>query len=288
MNLGVTFNPCMVAVPLYIIAFVGYIVNYNNKINIEEGKQEFISKDFIRIVIFSIISLILVINSRITYGIILGLVYLVLTTIKIIQDVDNHIRKLILIWGTIGIFGFIFLIMLLMGPHYRLDRLIASFNPEIDPNGSGYIGMLQKEILENANLIGEANTEVISSDKYLVIEESNYTFIYLLGKAGVLIAGILVLTIVLTSLKMILNSKIVKDKYGKFLIIGLSTLYIIQSVVSVLMNINLGIKTDVKLPFVTYGGIYFIVNILGVAIILSVYRRKDITLYDDINIEKQV
>lgn len=72
------------------------------------------------------------------------------------------------------------------------------------------------------------------------------------------------------------------------LIIGLGMLYIFQSVASVLMNINLGIQTGVNLPFVGYGGVHFVVNMLSIGLILSIYRRKDINLYDKINLEENV
>ena len=46
------------------------------------------------------------------------------------------------------------------------------------------------------------------------------------------------------------------------------------------MNLNLGIQTNVSLPFVTYGGGYFIESILTIAVIFSIYRRKDIYQYE--------
>ena len=65
------------------------------------------------------------------------------------------------------------------------------------------------------------------------------------------------------------------------MIIGLSLLFILQSFATVLMNINMGIQSNVNLPFVTYGGVYFIVNIVNMAIILSVYRRKDVFMFEN-------
>ena len=47
------------------------------------------------------------------------------------------------------------------------------------------------------------------------------------------------------------------------------------------MNINMGVQTNVNIPFITYGGIFFIVNILSIALILSIYRRKDINEYEE-------
>lgn len=175
--------------------------------------------------------------------------------------------------------GLLLILMLVKSP-YRFERIISSFNPEVDPESSGYVGMLQKEILENAKIIGEADTMPISNSQSIINVESNYTFIYLLGKTGILVAGLLVCTIILASVKLIINAKNIKEQYGKFLIIGLSSLYILQSFATILMNVNMGVQTNVNLPFVTYGGIYFIVSILSMAIIFSVYRRKDIYQYE--------
>ena len=90
----------------------------------------------------------------------------------------------------------------------------------------------------------------------------------------------MIFTIILTSIKLIINAKNVKEQYGKFLIVGLSTLYILQSFATIIMNINISIQTNVDLPFHTYQGIYFIVSILTIAVIFSIYRRKDIYQYE--------
>lgn len=285
-----TIFPPMVALPLYVIAFVGYIINYDkdNIFKVIIFNEAFsINKNFIKILICSLISLFLMLYfPSITNGAILGISYLVISTIKIVQDRKKRVKNLITLYGILLLLGGFIFVTLMMGSPFRFERIITSFNPEADPGGSGYIGMLQKEVLENAKIIGEADTRVISSDEYIVSIESNYTFIYLLGKTGLLVAGLLVLTIVLTSIKLILNARNIKEQYGRYLIIGLSTLYILQSFATILMNVNMGIQTNVNLPFVTYGGVYFIVNILTIAIILSVYRRKDINLYEE-RVEKK-
>ena len=168
---------------------------------------------------------------------------------------------------------------------FRMQRLVLSFNPELDPQGSGYTGMLQKEILENSKPIGEADTNIITTDDYIISKESNFTFIYLVGKIGIIGASILVLVIIFTSIKLIINAKIIKNMYGKILIIGLSSLYILQSVWNILMNINLGIQQNINLPFVSSGGQFFVINCLCMALILSVYRRKDINLDENYECE---
>lgn len=279
---NVTFFPPAVALPLYLISFIGNIISFdkNKKFKANILGINF-NKDFFKILMFSIISLILMLNIPSTENaLILGIAYLIILTIKIMQDKEGRIIKLVSLYGIISIFSIVVICTLIASP-FRLQRIISSFNPESDPEGAGYTGMLQKEILENAKLIGEAETEIMSDEQNIINSESHFTFIFLIGKTGLLIAGILLLVIILTSIKLIINSRIIKEEYGKFLIIGISTLYILQSLATVLMNVNLGIQANVDLPFVTYGGVYLIVNLLSIALILSIYRRKDINEYDE-------
>ena len=42
------------------------------------------------------------------------------------------------------------------------------------------------------------------------------------------------------------------------------------------MNLNLGIESNFNIPFVSYGATNLIINMMSLALILSVYRRKDI------------
>ena len=274
---GISVNICTISIPMFIIAFVGYIVDYdkNNvkKIKILE-KELSIKKDLVKIIVtcISAVMLIVVIPSLVN-AIVLSFIYLVLFIAKIIQDRKNALKKCIILFGTITICVAFFLVLI---PEYRLERIIFSYKPELDPQGFGYTGMLQKEIMENAKLFGEAETDELLKAESIISKESQFTFIYLIGKIGMALSSLLVLIIILTSIKLILNAKHIKEQYGKFLIIGISSLYIFQSIVSILMNLNLAPLANVNLPFVTYGGVFFIVNIVTMAIVLSIYRRKNI------------
>ena len=269
--------------PLYLISFIGFIVNYNkdNNFNINILNRELkINKDFIKIAILSILSLFFMITvPTLANATILAVSYIIILTTKFIQE--NNIKKLIIMYGSIFIISALAIICIMASPH-SFKRILVSFNPELDPTGSGWVGMLQKEVLDNTKFIGEAETEILSDkDNYVINTESEYTFIYLLGKTGILVTSVLVLTIILMSIKLIINAKNINEKYGKFLIIGLSTLFILQSFANVLMNVNMWIQSNVNLPFISYGGVSFIINTINIAIILSVYKRKDIYQYEE-------
>lgn len=272
-----------ITLPLYLISFIGFIVNYNkdNNFNINILNRELkINKDFIKIAILSILSLFFMITvPSLANATILAVSYTIILTTKFIQE--NNIKKLIIMYGSIFIISALAIICIMASPH-SFKRILVSFNPELDPTGSGWVGMLQKEVLDNTKFIGEAETEILSDkDNYVINTESEYTFIYLLGKTGILVTSVLVLTIILMSIKLIINAKNINEKYGKFLIIGLSTLFILQSFANVLMNVNMWIQSNVNLPFISYGGVSFIINTINIAIILSVYKRKDIYQYEE-------
>lgn len=290
---NITIMSSSIAVPLYIIAFIGIILDYNNKVKIisKENNKITINTEFIKIILITIISIILIIEiNTLTNAIILAAIYTIIATVNILQTSKNKWKKIAIMYAAIIILPII-LITLIYGESplsfttsaFRINRILASFNPETDPQGAGYTGMLQKQIIENAKIIGEADTEIISNGENIISSDTNYTFIYLLGKTGILASSILLLTIILTSIKLIKNAKNIKETYGKYIIIGLGSLYIIQSIASVLMNINLGIQSNINIPFVSYGGAYFIINVANIAIILSIYRRKDINLKEEKN-----
>ena len=279
---AMSLRPCTIVIPMYIIAFVGFIMNYNNEnkisLNIIE-KTIIIQKDLLKIVTLSIISLILIGKVPSTANaIILGIIYLIITTIQILRNKEKSKNRIKLIYGIVSVCVIIVSIIKVLSEPYTVARWKNYLNPEDDQTCDGYEGMLQREILENANLIGEADTEIINDNKNIINSRNNNTFIYLLGKVGILISSTLIITIILTSIRLIRNAKNIKEIYGKYLIIGLSSLYIIQSIVNILTNLNLGIKTDIDLPFVSYGGQYFIINLVSMSIILSIYRRKNIIL----------
>lgn len=278
---GFTFNTATVAVPLFIISFVGFLTSFNknNKRDINIlGLNVTIYKDLVKIIAFSIFSLLLIMTiPSMVKGMILGIIYLIIATMYIVKTSEKKVSTLIKIYGTMGILVIVAMLYIGIEP-YHFERVVISFHPELEPQGAGYEGMLQKEVLQNATLMGEADTEIINSDQFRISTESNFTFIYLIGKAGILPASILVIAIILIAIKIIMNSKLIKDMYGKAIIIGLGILYILQSIMSVLMNINLGILSNINLPFVSYGREFFVVNAISIAFILSIYRRKDINL----------
>lgn len=64
----------------------------------------------------------------------------------------------------------------------------------------------------------------------------------------------------------------------------MSSMFILQSIFNILMNLNLIIEANFNLPFFSYGRLNLIANMMCLTLVLAIYRRKDILI--DINDEK--
>ena len=277
----ILFVPTVVSMPLYIIAFVGFI----NDLNKENKLQNIISKyvnikinvNLLKIIVLSIFSLMLfmLIPSMASAGV-LGLTYMILATVKIVQVKENITKNIIKLWGSVILIGIIFFTFILGVSPFKWNRVQVAINPESDPEGGGWIAINRKEIIESAKVFGEAENK---SDAINLFDEgTDSAFIALLAHYGWAVSIAVVLIIVAFSIKLILNAITIKDNYGKFLIIGISSMFILQSIFNILINLNLWIDFSLNLPFVSYGGANLIINIISLALILSIYRRKDIII----------
>ena len=288
---SISFPIATLVLPLYLILFIGFITKNKNenfmKIHLE-SKEYKINKSLIKVIILTIISLLLMLLIRsFTNMIILMASYIIVSTIKNIKDKENSKKKLVFMYGTIITLTILSITYIFLQHSYRWERISSFINSENDSSGSGYVQMLEKETLQKAKLFGEIDNLSVPINDSILNFESNYTFIYLIGKCGLLVAGIITITTILISVRLIVNAKKIKEQYGKLLIVGLSSLFILQSFATILMNLSIGIQADVNLPFVTYGSAYFIVNIISIAIILSIYRRKDINIISTNDDNKQ-
>lgn len=139
----------------------------------------------------------------------------------------------------------------------------------------GWLGVNREMIINSANSLGEA--EDMSNALNLFDEGSNFAIISVLAHYGWVVSSIMILAVILLCVKLIVNSVKIKERYGKFIIIGISSMFILQSLFNILMNFNLWFELDFNIPFISYGGPNLIINIMCLALILSVYRKKDIS-----------
>lgn len=198
------------------------------------GKLVNINKDFLKIFVFSSISLFSIgLLGKVTIFILLITTYFILIVTYLInkkESIKNIIVFLLIffiIYSTIAVLDF--------------NENISSFESRIakvfninnlDPNGDGFLNNQLKNTIEKSNWFSELEDK----DTYFGLYDGGditalSTIIVYYGK---FFAGIIILSIILLSLKLIYNVKQIKDVYGKLIVTGLTSIILLQAFINIL------------------------------------------------------
>jgi cell division protein FtsW len=174
--------------------------------------------------------------------------------------------------GKIGLcLGILALLMTVVEP-YRMARLTGFLHPGSEAAGAGFQAAQAKIALGSGGLFGvgigngvqkafylpEAHTDMISA----VIGEE-------LGMAGILgVVGLFAL-LGYAGLRVAQQAK---DRYGKLLVAGLTSLILAQATINLFAVMGLAPLTGVPLPFVSYGNSSLLTTLFAVGLILNVAR----------------
>jgi cell division protein FtsW len=179
-----------------------------------------------------------------------------------------RVKDLALVGLALAFFG---LLMTLIEP-YRMARLTAFLDPAADTSGAGFQAAQAKIALGSGGLFGvgigngvqkafylpEAHTDMITA----VIGEE-------LGLAG--IVGVVGLFSLFGYAGLRIAQK-AKDRYGKLLVAGLTSLVLVQATINLFAVMGLAPLTGVPLPFVSYGNSSLLTTLFAVGLILNVAR----------------
>ena len=167
------------------------------------------------------------------------------------------------------VIGALALLMAVIEP-YRMARLTAFLNPTADAAGAGFQAAQAKIALGSGGLFGvgigngvqkafdlpEAHTDMISA----VIGEE-------LGLVGIAAVVGLFAMFGYAGLK---TAQKAKDRYGKILVAGLTSLILVQATINLFAVMGLAPLTGVPLPFVSYGNSSLMATLFAVGLILNV------------------
>jgi cell division protein FtsW len=178
-------------------------------------------------------------------------------------------RRLALLAGAVGL---VILLAIAVEP-YRMQRLTGFLDPSSSASSVGYQGVQAKialgsggvfgvglgQSLQKAYFLPEAHTDMIAA----VIGEE-------LGLAGI---TLLVGLYGLFGYAGLRTAQRARDRYGKLLAAGITSLILIQALVNLFAVLGLAPLTGLPLPFVSYGNSSLMVTLAAVGLLLGIARR---------------
>ena len=194
-------------------------------------------------------------------------------------NINVRAHKIVLCTGNLLIAGFV--IFFVINSPYRLNRLIG-FITHADPAGEGWINMQLAKLLSLSKWWGNAGTvDGFSVNNLLPNLHTDFALANVIVTFG-WIAGItLILAIVALIVRFFMIVRKIKNNFGFYLTLASCVVLTMQFIISVLMNLGLFPVTGVGLPFVSYGGTAYVLNMMLVGIILSVWRKNNIMARDE-------
>ena len=270
-----SFNikPVSIVLPFFLIAFAGLLKKW--------GTGDI--KNMVKILGLSITAVFgCMLQPSFATALILGTGFAVMITTAIMDKSFTGNRKsfYLSIYGG-GSAGLLLLSIFLIGTSkYRYHRLLAFLNPKADPMGVGYQNTVLEKLLASAKFWGrgdEINLFGHTTDTFVLPGlNSEFVFTYMVSSFGWVVGVLLIGVVVLTVLRMFSATRKIHSTYGKYVSIAVVTVFMLQAMANILMNLGLFPLLGISLPFISYGGANFVSNMALFGLLLGIYRRKDL------------
>jgi cell division protein FtsW len=189
-----------------------------------------------------------------------------LTAAAVLTAAGVRMRDLGLLAGVLGV---IVLLAILIEP-YRMARLTGFIDPSADPGGAGFQAIQAKIALGSGGVFGVGLGESLQKAFYLPEAHTDMIAAVIGEELG--LAGITVLVGLygLFGYAGLRTAQRAKDRYGKLLAAGLTSLVMVQAVVNLFAVLGLAPLTGVPLPFVSYGNSSMLVMLAAVGLLLNI------------------
>lgn len=150
---------------------------------------------------------------------------------------------------------------------YRIARILGFLNPEHD-----LWDLRLKEVMSSAGWFG-----TYGNIKSIPAAHTDFVFASLTYYYGYVLALVLVLILSLFAVRIMTISYKTNDGYGKLLLVGGVTLFVVHFICNVGMILGILPRVSISLPFISYGLVPTLFHAFIMGIVLSVYRRKDMS-----------
>ena len=156
---------------------------------------------------------------------------------------------------------------------YRLDRIKTFFDPSIDPRGISYQLNQSLIAIGSGGLFGNGFGESTQKFGFLPEVVNDSIFAIVVEELGFVGAMALLGMFIFLSHTLISIAKNTSDKFGRLLVIGMSTWIVGQAFINIAAVSGLAPLTGIPLPFVSHGGTAIMALLAGLGIVSNIARR---------------
>lgn len=205
--------------------------------------------------------------------------------------------------GTAGVFGFIWLSMILMSRarfiyivgtllalpvvgivawryflhDYMRERLLISFEPQRDYLGAGYNIIQARVTIGSSGILGHGLSGSLQSQLDLLrVRTTDFIFAHAMGMFGFVGAIALFLTFGILLWRILHVATSTRDSFGQMVAIGVAAMIFFQTFVNAGMNVGIMPVTGIPLPFISMGGssLWTLLAALGILQSILIHHQR--------------
>ncbi len=160
---------------------------------------------------------------------------------------------------------------------YQKDRILAFFNPESDPLGSGY-NIIQSQIaIGSGGLHGKGWTHSTQAQfDFLPEHSTDFVFSVFAEEFGLLGVALLIALYLALLWRMVAMSDAGSSLYGRLLAGGLGLSFLLHILVNIAMAVGYAPVVGLPLPLMSFGGSAMISTMIAFGMIMAI-RRSALT-----------
>lgn len=163
---------------------------------------------------------------------------------------------------------------------YQKDRILIFFNPYLDPLGRGYHVIQSKIAIGSGKIFGKGLYNGTQNQlNFLPVKHTDFIFAVLgeeLGFIGGVILLLLYFVLIYYSLRVAFKAR---DLLGTYMVVGIVSMWLFQILVNMGMNMGIMPVTGIPLPFMSYGGSSFLMNMMAAGVVINVGMRRQKILF---------
>lgn len=158
---------------------------------------------------------------------------------------------------------------------YQQRRIMAMFNPESDPLGSGYNVIQSKIAIGSGGLTGKGFLQGTQTQlKYIPEQWTDFIFCMVGEEFGFVGSAFVVLLFLVIIWQTIYIANVCKNQFLSLCCIGFATLFSFHILINLGMIMGIMPVIGIPLPFMSYGVSFLLSNLIMLGIILNAYRNR--------------
>jgi len=265
----ITMPPALSIIP-FILAFVGFMDKFRG-----EGLWGIVKLLFFGAI--SVFMLILVPNTAFALTLLTCYAVLLFTAVARGHFEGSKKAQIFLLSGVALALVMLVAIIILTAELWTQRRLLGFIIPSSDPYGMGWIYYHLSNVLSQAQLWG-VGADVVSHTSYYAMPSavSEFALANVIITFGWSVGIALVAAIAVLIARMFMVTRKVRNDFGFYITLSAYAVLAMQFVMNVLMNFGLFPMVGIGLPFVSFTGSMYVMNMVLVGLILSVWRKNNI------------